>query len=332
MDKIALLTSGGDAPGMNPAIRAATRTAYYNDIEMVGVKRGYLGLLEGDFVDLDPRAVADIIQKGGTMLRSARCDEFKTEEGMQKALNNMQQAGIEGLVAIGGDGTMRGVDDINQYLDFPAVGVPGTIDNDIACTDYALGFDTAINTILDAVDNIRDTATSHERTFVVETMGRKSGFLTLAAGLAGGAESILIPEIDFSLDEVANKIKSGYEKGKLHSIVLVAEGVGENFETNRDIKKSKAFWLGETLSQKTGLETRIIILGHLQRGGKPSANDRILGSRMGARAVDLLLAGTRNVMVTYKDGKLSQCDIPEMLESEKQIDAKKYELANILSI
>ncbi|MFW5985293.1 MAG: 6-phosphofructokinase [Halanaerobiaceae bacterium] len=332
MNKIALLTSGGDAPGMNPAIRAATRNAIYNGVEVIGVKRGFAGLIEGDFIELTERSVADIVQKGGTMLLSARCEEFKTEEGMATALENMQKEGIEGLVTIGGDGTMRGTEEINRDLDFPAVGVPATIDNDMACTDYSIGFDTAMNTILDAVDRIRDTATSHERTFIIETMGRRAGFLTLGAGLAGGAESILIPEIDFSIDEVAQKIKKGYEKGKLHSIVLVAEGVGEKFQTNRDINKSRAFLLGEIISEKIELETRVIILGHLQRGGKPTAQDRILGSRMGARAVELLLDGQRNKMVSYEDCQLSCCEITEMLSQEKKVNREMYDLANILSI
>ena len=332
MDKIAILTSGGDAPGMNPAIRAATRKAIYEEIEVFGVKRGFSGLIDGDFVPLERRSVADIVHRGGTMLLSARCEEFKTDEGMQKALDEMQKQGIGGIICIGGDGTMRGVNDIATKLDFPAVGVPASIDNDMPGTDYAIGFDTAMNTILDSVDRIRDTATSHERTFIIETMGRHAGFLTLGAGLAGGAESILIPEVDFSIEEVANKVKSGYERGKLHSIVMVAEGVGENFKTNRDLNQSNAFRLGEAISEKTGLETRVIILGHLQRGGKPTARDRILGSRLGARAVDKLIAGVTNQMVSCQNGGLSEIDIPEMLSSSKDIEQDMYDLAQILSI
>ncbi len=332
MDKIAILTSGGDAPGMNSAIRAATRKAIYEGLEVFGVKRGFSGLIDGDFLPLERRSVADIVHKGGTMLLSARCEEFKTEEGMQKALAQMKKQGIGGIICIGGDGTMRGVNDIATKLDFPAVGVPASIDNDMPGTDYAIGFDTAMNTILDSVDRIRDTATSHERTFIIETMGRHAGFLTLGAGLAGGAESILIPEVDFSIEEVANKVKSGYERGKLHSIVMVAEGVGENFKTNRDLNQSNAFRLGEAISEKTGLETRVIILGHLQRGGKPTARDRILGSRLGARAVDKLIAGVTNQMVSCQNGGLSEIDIPEMLSSSKDIEQDMYDLAQILSI
>ena len=332
MNKIGILTSGGDAPGMNPAIRAATRTALYKGLDVIGVKRGYTGLIEGDFMELDRSSVADIIHRGGTMLRSARCERFKTEEGMKTALSKMKDVGMDGLIVIGGDGSLRGVEDINEILDFPAVGIPGTIDNDIACTDYTLGFDTAVNTVLDAINRIRDTATSHERTFIIETMGRRAGFLTLEAGLAGGAESILIPEIDFSIDKVSEKIKKGYQRGKLHSIVLVAEGVGEDFETNRDFEQSKAFAIGQAITERTDLETRVIILGHLQRGGRPTATDRVIGSKMGAKAVDLLLEGETNQMVSYCDSKITTSKIRDVLTSEKKVDKDMYDLAGILSI
>ncbi len=317
---------------MNPAIRAATRCAIYHNIEVVGIKRGYAGLIEGDFIPLERRSVADIIHKGGTMLLSARCEEFKTEAGMQTALKNMQQEGIEALITIGGDGTLRGAEEINRDLGIPAIGIPGTIDNDLPGTDYSLGYDTAMNTILDAINKIRDTATSHERTFIIETMGRRAGFLTLEAGLAGGAESILIPEIDFSVAEVANKIKAGYERGKLHSIVLVAEGVGEDFKTNRDVNESRAFALGKAIAKRSELETRVIILGHLQRGGRPSARDRVLGSRMGARAVELLLNGACKRMVAFVNNQITDYDITQILSQEKKIDVNLYDLANILSI
>ena len=332
MKKIAILTSGGDAPGMNPAIRAIARTAIYNNIEVVGVKRGYAGLIEGDFMKMDRSSVADIIHKGGTMLLSARTEDFKTMEGKKTALEQMEKAGIEGLVVIGGDGSLRGVEEINEDLNFPAIGIPGTIDNDLACTDYSLGFDTAINTILDAINKIRDTATSHERTFIIETMGRRAGFLTLNAGLAGGAEKILIPEIEFTIEEVVSKIKKGYERGKLHSIVLVAEGVGEEFQTNRDEKESRAFLLGQAISKKVDLETRVIILGHLQRGGRPTAVDRIIGSQMGARAVELLLEGEQNVMVAFENNEITYKPVKEVLTKEKKIDVKAYNLAEILSL
>ena len=332
MDKIAVLTSGGDAPGMNPAIRAVVRTAIYYDIEIVGVKRGYSGLIEGDFYTMNRGSVADIIHRGGTILHSARCEEFKTEEGQKKALKRLKDNSIEGLIVIGGDGSFRGAQVLAKKYNFPTVGIPGTIDNDLACTDYTLGFDTAMNTILDAINKIRDTATSHERTFVVETMGRHSGFLTLRTGLAGGAESILIPEIDFTIDDICEKIKHGYDRGKLHSIILVAEGIGDDFKTNRDINESKAFSIGKKIKEKTGLETRVIILGHLQRGGSPTAMDRILASRMGAEAVKLLKDGQSNKMVGFVNNDIKTCDLDEALSREKEIDEDILDLAHILSL
>ncbi len=332
MKKIGVLTSGGDAPGMNPAIRAAVRTAIYNGAEVVGIKRGYAGLIEADFVPLGRRSVADIIHRGGTVLLSARCDEFKTKEGIEKGVKNLEDEGIEGLVTIGGDGTLRGAEELSRDYGVPVIGVPGSIDNDMAGTDYSLGFDTAINTVLDAIDRIRDTATSHERTFIIETMGRRAGFLTLEAGLAGGAESILIPEIETKVDDVAQKIKEGYEVGKLHRIVLIAEGFCENFETNRNLEDTPAFQLKKELQERLSLETRVIILGHLQRGGKPTATDRVLGSRMGAKAVELLLDGQTNKMVSFVGNKISSCEITEMFKLEKKIDKEIYDLANILSI
>ena len=332
MEKIGLLTSGGDAPGMNPAIRAVVRTGIYHGVEVIGIRRGYAGLIEGDFYTMNRGSVADIIHRGGTMLHSARCEEFKTEEGQKKAVDKMKNEGIDGLIVIGGDGSLRGAQILSQNFDIPVIGIPGTIDNDLACTDYTLGFDTAMNTVLDAINKIRDTATSHERTFVVETMGRNAGFLTLKAGLAGGAESILIPEIDFTVDDVCSKIKQGYARGKLHSIILVAEGIGEDFKTDRDINESKAFALGKAIEEKTGLETRVIILGHLQRGGSPTAMDRMLASRMGARAVDLLLEGQTEKMVGFVNNSLHTCEIDDAINKEKEINKEIYNLAHILSL
>ncbi len=332
MKRIALLTSGGDAPGMNPAIRAVVRTAIYYDLEIFGVKRGYAGLIDGDFDSMNRGSVADIIHRGGTILHSARCEEFKTKKGQEKAVEKLKAKDIDGLIVIGGDGSFRGAKALAENFDFPTIGIPGTIDNDLACTDYTIGFDTAMNTILDAINKIRDTATSHERTFVVETMGRNSGFLTLRTGLAGGAESILIPEIDFSVEDVCNKIQHGYDRGKLHSIILVAEGIGDDFKTNRDINQSKAFAIGEQIKEKTGLETRVIILGHLQRGGSPTAMDRILASRMGAKAVELLKEGKSNKMIGFVNNQISTCDLPEALDREKTIDKDILDLAHILSL
>ena len=332
MKRIGVLTSGGDAPGMNPAIRAVVRTGIYYDIEVVGVRRGYAGLIDGDIYKMDRSSVADIIHRGGTILHSARCEEFKTEEGQKKAIKTLKDNDIDGLIVIGGDGSFRGAKALSDKFNFPTIGIPGTIDNDLACTDYTLGFDTAMNTILDAINKIRDTATSHERTFIVETMGRHAGFLTLRAGLAGGAESILIPEMDFTIDQVCEKIQHGYDRGKLHSIILVAEGIGDDFKTNRDINESKAFTIGKQIKAKTGLETRVIILGHLQRGGSPTAMDRILASRMGAKAVELLKEGQTNKMIGFVNDNISTCDIEEALTREKKIDEDIFELAHILSL
>lgn len=332
MKKIGVLTSGGDAPGMNAAIRAVVRTALYHKLEVVGIRRGYAGLIEADFLNMDRWSVSGIIHRGGTILLSARCPEFKTKEGMEIALENMKKERIEGIVVIGGDGSLRGVRDISEILKMPAVGIPGTIDNDLSGTDYTIGFDTAMNTILDAINKIRDTAASHERNFVVEAMGRHSGMLTLMTGLAGGAESILIPENNFDIDEICNKLKQGFASGKSSSIVLVAEGVGHNFKTNRDINQSKAFALGQEIAERTGLETRVIILGHLQRGGSPTAMDRILASRMGSKAVELLTAGETNKMLGFSKNELIATEINQVLSVNKEINKDIHKLASILSM
>ncbi|MCK8815762.1 6-phosphofructokinase [Natroniella sulfidigena] len=332
MKKVAVLTSGGDAPGMNAAIRAVVRKGIYEGLKVIGVKRGYAGLIEGDFEPLERRSVADIIHRGGTVLRSARCEEFRTKEGRRKAVEQLKYIGAEGLVVIGGDGSFKGAQLLSDESDIKTVGIPGTIDNDIACTDYSIGYDTALNTILDAMNKIRDTATSHERTFVIEAMGRHSGFLTLMSGLAGGAESILIPEFDFDLDQVCQKLEAGYERGKLHSIILVAEGIGEKFKPNRDLNESKAFALGEEISKRIGLETRVTVLGHLQRGGTPTAQDRLLATRLGASAIDVLLAGDTNKMVGVIHDQVEIAEIKEAIKSQKEVDEDLYELANILSL
>lgn len=332
MKRIGVLTSGGDAPGMNAAVRAVVRTAIYNDLEVVGIKHGYAGLMNGDFEVMDRGSVADIIHRGGTILLSARSEEFKTKEGRKTAYQQLQEAGIDGLVVIGGDGSFTGAQKLVDEFDFPVIGVPGTIDNDIACTDYSIGFDTAMNTIIDAINKIRDTATSHERTFVVETMGRHAGFLTLLSGLAGGAESILIPEKDFSIEDVVEKLKHGYNRGKLHSIILVAEGIGDDFKTNRDVNESMAFALGEEIRNKTGFETRVIILGHLQRGGSPTARDRIIASRLGAKAVELLLENQKGKMVGIVHDEIKSFDIEYALNQEKDLNDEIYRLAHILSL
>ncbi|WP_027338981.1 6-phosphofructokinase [Halonatronum saccharophilum] len=335
MKKIAVLTSGGDSPGMNAAVRAVVRKAIYEGVEVIGVNRGYAGLIEGDFITLGASAVSDIINRGGTFLRSARCEEFRTKEGRQKAADQLRKEGAEGLVVIGGDGSFTGAMLLTNETGIKTIGVPGTIDNDIACTDDSIGYDTAMNTIIDAITKIRDTASSHERAFVIEAMGRHAGFLTLAAGLAGGAESILVPEIKFNIDEVCDKVQKGYEKGKIHSIILVAEGVefeGNEFETNRDVNESNAFTIGRIINERTGFDTRVSILGHIQRGGSPTGRDRLLASRLGAAAVDAMLAGETNKMVGLIHNKIEVSDIKDAIEGKKEFDKDLYELANILSI
>jgi len=332
MKKVAVLTSGGDAPGMNPAIRSVVRTAIYKGLEVVGVRHGYKGLIEKDFFDMERGSVADIVQRGGTILLSARCDEFKTESGRKKAYANMKEEGIDGIVVIGGDGSLRGVQKINEESDIKAVGIPGTIDNDLSCTDYTIGVDTAMNTILDAVNKIRDTATSHERTFVIECMGRESGYLALMTGLAGGAEYILLPEIDFTPQEVCDKITQGFNRGKLHSLIIIAEGVEAPFVDLNEYNGSPGMAMGELIRERTGMETRVTILGHLQRGGSPTATDRIVASRMGAKAVELLLEGKRDKMVNYKDNSIGVCEIKDAVKKNDTINMDIYNLANILSM
>lgn len=319
LSRIGVLTSGGDAPGMNAAIRAVVRKAVYHGLDVVGIERGYLGLLHREFRELNLSSVADIIHRGGTILRTARCEEFKTPKGQAQGLTSLLEAGIEGLVVIGGDGSFRGALALHNS-GFPVVGVPGTIDNDLPGTDFSIGFDTAVNTVIDAINKIRDTATSHERTFVIEVMGRKSGHIALHAGLAGGAESILIPEVPFNLDEVIFKLERGLNRGKLHSIILVAEGAAGGME------------IGEEIRRKTGLETRVIILGHIQRGGTPSGLDRTLASLMGAGAVDLLRSGEQGKMTGVVGGRLQAVDLYEVLRGRKEIDLSLYELAGVLAI
>ncbi|HZW84164.1 MAG TPA: 6-phosphofructokinase [Candidatus Deferrimicrobium sp.] len=320
MKKIGVLTSGGDAPGMNAAIRAVVRTAVFNKLDVVGIERGYSGLIHAEFMPMYLSSVADIIQRGGTILRTARCEEFTTVEGRQQAADNLRKEGINGIVIIGGDGSFRGAKAFSAEHNIPCIGVPGTIDNDIACTDYTIGFDTAVNNVVDAINKIRDTATSHERTYVVEVMGRNSGFIALEAGLAGGAESILIPEVPVDVQDVIEKIWRGHSRGKLHSIIVVAEGAGSAIEIGKEIK------------DKTGFDTKITILGHIQRGGTPTAFDRTLASRLGAAAVDLLLAGKDKRVVGTVAGEIKDYDIDYVLSQTKTIDQGVYKLASILAI
>jgi 6-phosphofructokinase 1 len=319
MRKIGVLTSGGDAPGMNAAIRAVVRKAIYHGLEVAGVRRGYTGLISGDIVPMDLGSVGDIIHRGGTILQTARCDEFRTEEGQNKAVEMFRQHNIDGLVVIGGDGSFRGAKILSDK-GIPTIGIPGTIDNDIPCTDYTIGFDTAVNTVIDAVDKIRDTATSHERTYVIEVMGRNAGDIALMAGVAVGAENVLVPEAKYDIAAIVEKLKRGAARGKKHSLLLVAEGAG------------KGFAIGEVIRELTGWDTRVTVLGHIQRGGSPTAFDRMLASKMGAKAVDLLLAGDQAKMVGVIGGNVVATDITEALNTPRQPDMSLYELAGVLSI
>lgn len=319
MKRIGVLTSGGDSPGMNAAIRAAVRKSMFHNLEVFGVFHGYHGLMNGNIKELDLGSVGDIIHRGGTILGTARSEEFKSAEGQKKAIQTLQEFGIDGLVVIGGDGSFRGAEKLSQQ-GIAAIGVPGTIDNDIPCTDYTIGFDTALNTVIEAIDKIRDTAMSHERTFIIEVMGRNAGDLALYSGLADGAETILIPEAEYSLEEVVDRFNRGYERGKKHSIVVVAEGVGS------------AIQIGEQIRERTGIECRVTVLGHIQRGGSPTAFDRVLASRLGARAVELLLNGEKGRMVGVQNNQLVDTAISEALNQKHKVDLSIYQLAKELSI
>ncbi|KGX93377.1 6-phosphofructokinase [Pontibacillus halophilus JSM 076056 = DSM 19796] len=319
MKKIGVLTSGGDAPGMNAAIRSVVRKAIYHDVEVYGIYYGYQGLIDGHIEKMELGSVGDIIQRGGTKLYTARCEEFKTPEGRQKGIDQLNEYGIEGLVVIGGDGSFMGAKKLTE-AGYPCIGVPGTIDNDIPLTDFTIGFDTAINTVIEAIDKIRDTATSHERTYVVEVMGRDAGDIALWTGLADGAESILIPEVEEDFEDVIDRLKRGHERGKKHSIIIVAEGMGSGFD------------YGKRIQEATDLDTRVTVLGHTQRGGSPTAFDRVLASRLGARAVDLLLEGKAGRMVGIQNNQLVDHDIIEALNNKHHPSLDMYKLSKELSI
>ena len=319
MKRIGILTSGGDAPGMNAAIRAVVRKSIYHDIEVYGVYYGFRGLIDGDIKKLTLGSVGDIIQTGGTILHTARCDEFETKNGQLKAINQLKKHGIDGLVIIGGDGSLKGAQALTK-LNYPSVGIPATIDNDIAETDFTIGFDTSLNTIIEALDKIRDTATSHERTYVIEVMGRDSGSLALWSGLAGGAESIIIPEQPKGFESIIKRLKRGYNRGKKHSIIILSEGAGHGFKLGKEIKEA------------TNLETRVTVLGHIQRGGSPTAQDRVLASRLGGKAVDLLRNNDFGKLATIKNNQIVSIDISSALKYDRQINKNIYQLAQDLSI
>lgn len=319
MKRIGILTSGGDSPGMNAAIRAVVRKAIFHDLEVFGVFYGFAGLLSGNIKKLELGSVGDIIHRGGTMLYTARCEAFQTAEGQEEAARQLRTAGIEALVVIGGDGSFHGAQKLAEH-GFAVIGIPATIDNDIAGTDFTIGFDTALNTAIDAIDKIRDTATSHERTYVVEVMGRRAGDIALWSGLADGAESILIPEEDYDMDQIVARLKRGHERGKKHSIIIVAEGAGNGFD------------IGKKIKEETLVETRVTVLGHIQRGGSPTAYDRVLASRLGARAVELLIEGKKAQMIGIQSNQVHGFSLEEILDCPHEIDQEMYKLSQQLSI
>ena len=319
MNTIGVLTSGGDAPGMNAAVRAVVRTAIASGMTVKGIRRGYNGLIEGDIIDLDVRSVSDIIHRGGTVLYTARSPRFKTEEGMKEAIDNCKKFGIEGIVVIGGDGSYRGARDLSMH-GIPCVGVPGTIDNDISSTEYTIGFDTAMNTAMEMVDKIRDTAQSHDRCSVVEVMGRRAGYLALQTGIAVGATAILVPEVEHKVEDVIKKIRETQKTGKKHFIIVVAEGVGGVEKIAEEIEKS------------TGIESRATVLGHVQRGGNPTVRDRVIATQMGYAAVKLLKDGIGNRVIGLKKGEIVNYDIYEALNMKKPFDDEMYEIAHTTSI
>ncbi len=330
MKRIGILTSGGDAPGMNAAIRSATRAALYHGLSVVGICRGYQGLIEGDMFEMTSRSVGDIIQRAGTMLRSARSPEFTTSEGQKKAVWHLEARGVEGLIVIGGDGTLKGAKALSD-LGIPTVGIPATVDNDIAYTDYALGFDTAANTAVDAITKIRDTASSHGRNNVIEVMGRDAGHLALAAGLAGGAEYILIPEKPFDIQKICDGIQKGYARGKTHSIIVVAEGVRGYSGPDESRYDSVGFIIGQEVRERTGLETRVTVLGYIQRGGTPTRQDRLLGTMFGSKAVEALIQGDTGKIVGISGEEFRMFDICEVVATRKPINEELYRVATLLS-
>ena len=321
INKIGILTSGGDAPGMNAAIRAVVRTALYNDIEVVGILRGYKGLLDKSFIQMDLSSVGDIIQRGGTILQTARSNRMTTLEGQQEAAMNLQEQGIDGLIVCGGDGTYRGAMKLAQQ-GINVIGIPCTIDNDMDYTDNTIGFDTALNTVLQAIGNIRDTASAHNRVSIIEVMGRDCGDIAIYAGIAGGADAILIPEVEVDINAVCDKIKAGISRGKTHTIILKAEGV--------DIPVNE---LAAVIHYNTGQEVRYAVLAYIQRGGTPSARDRLMAAEMGNKAVRLLLEGKTNLAVGIEGNRITETPLEEAVRpAKKEVDLEKLALINTLSI
>ena len=320
MKRIGILTSGGDAPGMNACIRAVVRCGIYHGLEVFGIRRGYYGLVNDDMFQMDMRSVSGIVQRGGTMLYTARCDEFREKSGLEKAANTIKKNKLDGLVVIGGDGSFRGARELADYCDIGSMCVPGTIDNDLAYTDYTLGFDTAVNTVVSLVNNIRDTMTSHERVSIVEVMGRHCGDIALYSGMASGAEAILIPEIKTGVQEFVDRIRSSRDRGKMSNIVIVAEGV-DDYKPYMDAVK-----------EQLDLSIRQTIIGHIQRGGAPTMSDRVLASKFGNHAIQLLKKNVKNRVVGIVDNKIVDFDIIEALNMKRTIDREMFELAKIIAM
>ncbi len=315
---IGILTSGGDAPGMNAAIRAVTRAAIRKGMKVIGIRRGYNGLIHGDMVEMNERSVSDIIQRGGTILYTARCPEFRYAEGVEKARQRCIEAGLDGIVVVGGDGSFRGAADLSK-AGIPCVGLPGTIDNDISCTEYTIGYDTAMNTAVEMVDKIRDTAQSHDRCSVVEVMGRNAGYIAVNAGVACGATSIITTEVPYSLDDIIAKMIETRKTGKQHFIIVVSEGIGNSEQIAKDIE------------ERTGIESRATILGHVQRGGAPTVRDRVAATQLGYYAVELLEKGIGNRVVGIQDNKIVDFDIQEALSMKKPFEYDLYKIADEIS-
>ena len=315
---IAVMTSGGDSPGMNAAARAVVRTALYEGVKVYGINNGYQGMLDDDIEELTSRSVSDLIQRGGTFLGTARCPEFKTPEGRRKGYENLVKRGIEGLVIIGGDGSLTGGSLLSKETGIPIVGLPGTIDNDVWGSDYTIGCDTAANTIIDAINKLRDTASAHRRVIVLEVMGRNCGWLALVSGISGGAEYILVPEEEYNLDEICDNMTEAYKRGKRYILVVVAEGAGSGQE------------IGQYIAEKTQLDTRVSVLGHIQRGGSPSVIDRVRASQLGEQAALALISGLSDIVFGYSKGRVVSIDLHDAVNNKKILDPDYLHLAKVL--
>ena len=319
LKSIAVMTSGGDSPGMNAAARAVVRTALFEGVTVWGINNGYKGLFDEDMFKMESKDVGDIIQRGGTFLGTARCKEFETPEGRTVAYQKLVDRGIEGLVVIGGDGSLRGAQKLSAEHGIPIVGLPGTIDNDVWGTDYTIGSDTAANTIIDAMNKLRDTASAHRRVAVLEVMGRRCGWLAMIAGIAGGAEYILVPEEEYDIDEICEDMKEAYKRGKRYILVVVAEGVGSGID------------IGKQIAEKTKLDTRVSVLGHIQRGGSPSVNDRVQASQLGEKAALALISGLSDVVFGFNQGKVVCIDLHDAVTNKKKLDPEYIRLAKVLA-